>query len=301
MKDFALAIASIAVLALAWRFVAGFGTKRGWGKAKRHILGALAGFVISTLSVGPFMQPTEHGTSPQKSELPRATASAMVASAPSALAQPARDASLSTPPSINALPFTIEGASLSNLFQDNLKVSKIQVGVSGGTAAEWAATAIAIAEKAATFGANSIDVSVRRNEITQSRGTLFREVARVSFSPDPKRTVWAGEPQWSIQVADPEHLSTQRDVQITEAYYAENERLLDAGLADDVADRKAGAAVAKKFHLAKDWRMPIGNAFREVPRDSINFDAAPASDGLAMLTRCLKGKIVVGLTTCTNL
>lgn len=203
-------------------------------------------------------------------------------------------------PATNALPFTIEGANLSNLFQDNLKVSKIQVGVSGGTSAEWAATAIAIANTAATFGANSIDVSVRRNEITQSRGTLFREVARVSYSPDPKRTVWAGEPQWSIRVADPEHLSTQRDVQITEAYYAENERLLDAGLDDDAADRKAGAAVAKKFHLPKDWRLPAGNSFREVSRDSINVDAAPASDGLTILTRCLKGKVVVGMTTCTD-
>ncbi|HGL5386785.1 TPA: hypothetical protein ACKFJT_007216, partial [Burkholderia cenocepacia] len=60
-------------------------------------------------------------------------------------------------PTVAALPFTIEGASLSDMFQNNLKFAKVQVGVNGGSAAQWSATSIAIAEKVATFGADSVE------------------------------------------------------------------------------------------------------------------------------------------------
>ncbi|WP_175784505.1 hypothetical protein [Burkholderia ambifaria] len=226
-----------------------------------------------------------------KSDDTQRTASAAVGTAPAAASALSQ---------VNALPFTIEAANLSNLFRDNLKVSQVQVGVTGGSESEWAATAIAIAERVATFGANSIDVSVRRNEITQSQGARFREVARVYFSPDPAHTVWKGDPQWSIKVADAAHLSTQRDVEITDAYNAENRWSLDKGLDDDDADRKAGAIVAKKFQLPKDWQLPIGNTLREISKESIVVVPEPASEGLAKLTRCLKGKIVAGMTACTN-
>src|SRR4051794_35836750 len=80
-------------------------------------------------------------------------------------------------PTVSALPFTVERAMLSDMFQNNLKVAKVYVGISGGSAAQWSATSIAVAEKVAAFGANSVEVLVLRNEITEQQGVRFREVA----------------------------------------------------------------------------------------------------------------------------
>jgi len=80
------------------------------------------------------------------------------------------DATVSVPvshphgPTVAALPFTIEGTMLSDLFQNHVKVARIGVGVDGCSAAQWAATSIAIAERVATFGVDSIEVSVRRSD-----------------------------------------------------------------------------------------------------------------------------------------
>ena len=202
-------------------------------------------------------------------------------------------------PTVAALPFTIEGASLSDMFQNNLKFAKVLVGVNGGSAAQWSATSIAIAEKVATFGADSVEVSVRRNEVRQSRGDRFREVAHAYYSPDPSHSVWDDKEKWKLLQADASHLSSQQDVNIYDEFSDLNQKLIDKGMDDNTADQKAGAVIAKKYHLLKDWRLPIGNVLKDVPRDAINVDVAPANDGLAALDRCLKGKIVRMMTTCS--
>src|SRR5690349_2868480 len=211
-------------------------------------------------------------------------------------------ASVSNPnaPTVSALPFHVEAAMLSDMFQNNIKVAKVLVGVSGGSAAQWSATSIAIAEKVATFGADSIEVSVRRNEVTQSRGDRFREVAHAYYSPNPDHSVWDGKEKWKVLQADAAHLSTQRDVSISEDFDDLNQKLIDKGMDTDAADQKAGAVIAKKYHLPKDWRLPVGNSLNDVARDSLNVDAAPASDGLTTLDKCLNGKIVRMLNTCDN-
>ncbi|EKS9798862.1 MULTISPECIES: hypothetical protein [Burkholderia] len=203
-------------------------------------------------------------------------------------------------PTVAALPFTIEGASLSDMFQNNLKVAKVEVGVNGGSASQWAATATAIAEKVATFGADSVEVSVRRNEVRQSRGDRFREVAHAYYSPDPSHSVWDDKEKWKLLQADASHLSSQQDVNIYDDFSDLNEKLIDKGMDDNAADQKAGAVIAKKYHLPKDWRLPIGNVLKDVPRDAMSVDATPASDGLAALDRCLNGKIVRMMTTCED-
>ncbi|WP_174967582.1 hypothetical protein [Burkholderia lata] len=202
-------------------------------------------------------------------------------------------------PTVAALPFTIEGASLSDMFQNNLKFAKVQVGVNGGSAAQWSATSIAIAEKVATFGANSVEVSVRRNEVRQSRGDRFREVAHAYYSPDPSHSVWDDKDKWKLLQADASHLSSQQDVNIYDDFSDLNEKLIDKGMDDNAADQKAGAVIAKKYHLPKDWRLPIGNVLKDVSRDAMNVDAAPAGDSLAALDRCLNGKIVRMMSTCS--
>ncbi|OYD78332.1 UNVERIFIED_ORG: hypothetical protein BDU10_3465 [Burkholderia sp. CF145] len=203
-------------------------------------------------------------------------------------------------PTVNALPFSIENVMLSDLFRNNLKVAKVYVGVNGGTAAEWSATSIAIAEKVGTFGADSIEVSVRRDEVRQARGVGFREVAHTYYSPNPAHTVWEGDAKWKVLQADAAHLSTQQDVSITEDFVTLNQRLIDRGMDNDAADRKAGAAIAKKYHLPKDWTLPVGNRLHDVPRESVNVDAGHAAAALASLEKCMIGKIIRMLTTCDN-
>ena len=201
-------------------------------------------------------------------------------------------------PTVSALPFNIEAAMLSDLFQNNIKVAKVLVGVNGGSAAQWSATSIAIAEKVATFGADSVEVSVRRNEVTQSQGGRFREVAHTYYSPNPSHSVWDGMDKWKVLQADAAHLSTQQDVNIDEDFSALNQKLIDKGMDTDAADQKAGAVIAKKYHLPKDWRLPVGNVLNDVSRDSMNIDTAPAAGGMAVLDRCLNGKIVRMMSTC---
>ncbi|WP_413658612.1 hypothetical protein [Paraburkholderia phenoliruptrix] len=203
-------------------------------------------------------------------------------------------------PTVTALPFNIEAAMLSDMFENNIKVAKVLVGVNGGSAAQWSATSIAIAEKVATFGADSVEVSVRRNEVTQSQGGRFREVAHAYYSPNPSHSVWDDKDKWKVLQADAAHLSTQQDVDIYDDFSDLNQKLIDKGMDTDAADQKAGAAIAKKYHLPKDWRLPVGNFLNDMPRDSMNVDTAPAADGLARLDKCLNGKIVRMLSTCDD-
>jgi len=199
---------------------------------------------------------------------------------------------------VQAVPFRIEGVSFSDLYKDGLKVAEVDVGVNSGTTPQWTATAIAIAEKVATMGANSVEVSVRRDDIKQSHGVLYREVAHAYYSPDPKRTVWDDGQQWKVLQADPANLSTQRDVNIYEDYTALSNKLSAQGMNSDAADRKASIAIGKKYHLPNGWQKPSGNFPKEIARNSINVDAAPAKESLAALDRCMGGKIIRMMTTC---
>lgn len=207
----------------------------------------------------------------------------------------------SSAPAVRALPFSIEEVMLSDLFQNGLKVAKVEVGVNGGTSLEWAATSVAIAEKVASFGADSIEVSVRRNEITQPHGVMFREVAHAWYSPNPKHTVWEEDKRWLIFTADPAHLATQKDVSVYFDFQEVNEKLIDKGMDTDAADKKAGAVIAKRYHLPKDWRLSLGNMFMNgdgIPRDSFSLDVKGEAESLAALNNCMNGKIIRMFKTC---
>jgi hypothetical protein len=202
---------------------------------------------------------------------------------------------------VRALPFRIETVMLSDMFQNNLKVAKVNVGVNGGSKLEWGATSVAIAEKVSRFGADSIEVSVRRNDVHQKQGAMFRELAHTYYSPNPQHSVWEGDKKWAIYLADPAHLATQADVDTDEEFSDLNQNLIDRGMDSDAADKKAGAAVAKKYHLPKDWQLPIGNVWMTgdgLPRASLTVDIHEASSSLDELTRCMEGKIIRMLTSC---
>jgi hypothetical protein len=200
-----------------------------------------------------------------------------------------------------AMHFSIESAWLSDMFKDDLKVAKVQAAVHGGTPREWAATAIVIAEAVASYGADSVEVSVTRDDIHQQRGERFREIAHVYFSPKPERSLWDEKTPWTIFMADADRLSTQTDVSVTEEFDALDQKYIAAGLSTEAAERKAAAIVAKKFKLPKDWTLPLGNAVVKgsgISKEAFNVKPDAARESLEKLSRCMKGKIIRTTTTC---
>lgn len=210
---------------------------------------------------------------------------------------PTKSAKTGSEKTVKALPFIIEAASLSDMFKNNLKVSEIEVGVSGGTEDEWTATGMAIAEKVAEFGADSVKVTVRRSDMVDAQ-VRYRDYAILYYSPDLNRSVWKDKTHWDIFRADHTSLSTPTDAAIQRDFHVENQRLVDGGMDDDMADKKAGAIIAKRYHLAKDWGIPMGNFLNRITPPNITVDASAADQGLDTLSRCLKGKVVYAVTNC---
>lgn len=213
----------------------------------------------------------------------------------------------------DALPFNIEEVYFSDLFKNNLKLARVGVGVTGGTPEEWAATSIAIAEKVASFGADSAKVSVRRNEIRQKHGIGYREVARAYYSPDPARSAFDdknGQESWKIYVADKNRLGTQMDANIHDDYLDLKDSMLEKDGSDagsEAIAEKAEAVILKKYNLPKDWHEPVQNiVFRDnskeyqTDRKSITVDASAASGSLGALSECMNGKMIYQLRGCGN-
>ncbi|GGA40864.1 hypothetical protein [Dyella nitratireducens] len=204
-------------------------------------------------------------------------------------------------PTVKALPFSVETAYESGLYQGNLKVANIGVGVNGGSTKEWTATAIAIAQKIGGDGIDSVEVSVRRNDIHEKQGVRFREVAHAYYSPNTQRDIWSRGKPWQILQAEPSALSTQQDVDLYEEYDALENSYEKKGMDPDAADNKAGAVLEKKYHLPANWSLPSGNDMNpEVPRDSMNVDDSAAASNIAALNTCLRADSGPNLVHCDS-
>jgi hypothetical protein len=180
-----------------------------------------------------------------------------------------------------------------------MKVANIGVGVDGGSTKEWTATAIAIAQKIGGNGIDSVEVSVRRNDIHEKQGVRFREVAHVYYSPNTQRDIWSNGESWQILQADPSMLSTQKDVDLSEEYDALENSYEQKGMDPDAADKKAAAALAKKYHLQDNWALPVGNNVNpQVPRSSMNVDDSATASDIATLDTCLKADSGPALVHC---
>lgn len=201
-------------------------------------------------------------------------------------------------PVAQALPFTFADAFVSDAYVNNISVANVTVDVDGGTAPQWSATAAAIAEHVASYGVDSVEVSVRRTGLVGDVEPRFREVSHAFFSPDPARDVWSQKQPWDIETADPGRLTSQRDVDIYNFYNDLYDSLVGKGMDTEKADKKAGAVTAKKFALAPDWRLPVGNLKDPVQRSSFNVDTSAADRSFPMLDACLKGKRAVMAHSC---
>jgi hypothetical protein len=205
-----------------------------------------------------------------------------------------------TGPTIQALPFTIKTVMLSDLFINQLKVAKVNVEIEGGTQEEWAATALAIAYAVGNLGANSIEATVDRSDLGEmdpKPPPMFFHLARVSFSPDPKHTVWDNMPQTSISVT--ETPATREEVQRDDEFEALVEKNNDKGMESDAAENKAAATIAKKYHLPKDWQLYSGGLDEtKFPKADYNVDSSRAANSLAALDACMRGKIIRFFRPC---
>jgi hypothetical protein len=203
-----------------------------------------------------------------------------------------------------ALPFKIETVVMDDSYKDDLKRGSVNVEVSGGTRDEWVATGIAIAKKVATLGADSIDVTINRDDfhdvhlrdIYQVR--QYQTLATVSYSPNKNHAIW---PHDFISLADrkatlPEIAANTEFEDIRGKLSAGN-----AGMDYDKATKKAEAIVIKKYNLPKDWtHFPWGANDSELSLDKYNVDDTEANPSLDAIDACMRGKIINSPISCEN-
>jgi hypothetical protein len=227
----------------------------------------------------------DSGESPQK-PASESQKSMVTASAPSAVNKT----------SVNALPFDIETVMLSDQFQNDLKLARVNVRVSGGSKNEWIATAIAISREVGGFGADSVEVIVRRSDLDGLEAPdLYRRLAQVMYSPNPKHSIWDGSDL--ISVAD--RVASVQQIHADNEYNALNTEFIDKGMDIDAADKKAAAMVVKKFHLPKDWVLFDGGVGdTKLSFDDFNVNTSLAEGSMNRLDSCMRGKIIRILRPC---
>jgi len=203
---------------------------------------------------------------------------------------------VSAKPKVSAMRFGIETVMLSDLFQNNLKVAKVNASVEGGSENEWIATAILIAKRVAGYGADSVEVVIDRTDLDSANPVpAFRHIAQVYYSPDQKHSVWD---KGNLIMAS-EQLATIKDVQVNNEYWRLEKKFTDAGMGPDMADKKAGAMVARKFKLSQDWQLFEGGpSEKKMGFDDFDIDSTLANDTAYKLDLCMRGKIIRMLKTC---
>lgn len=103
---------------------------------------------------------------------------------------------------VNSLPFVIEKIMLNDEFVDKHRLVRIEAGVTGGNRMQWAATSVAIAEIVSRSGVDSIEVLLYRSEIPINKSKMYRELAQLYYTPNPKFSIWgASKEKWKIYVA----------------------------------------------------------------------------------------------------
>ncbi|MDN2676749.1 hypothetical protein [Janthinobacterium sp. SUN033] len=197
----------------------------------------------------------------------------------------------------NVLAFSIPAVSSSNLFENGIRVTQVDAIVDGGTKNDWIATGIAIAEKAIEVGANSAKVTILGPDLGNVP-RKYREYAVVYYGPDLNKTIWPDE-KWSIFSAD--RLVTKSEISAAAEFEMLNGKYIAQGMDAIGADKKAGQEVARKYSLAEDWSLPLGNLGGDkIDRASVIINAAPTSTtSIDILDRCLRGSGNMPERRCT--
>lgn len=153
------------------------------------------------------------------------------------------------------LPFKIVAAIRNDGFRDNMVQALVTVSVTGGTPADWAATAIHVAEHAivedVTFAQAEVIIE---NPWGDRPPQHWKMLARADFSPIPGKSPWSD--RWAVFVAS-------RAATPAEIEYDELDNALLGKYLDTVHDpsKRLGRAetearrfVIRQYHLPANWK-----------------------------------------------
>lgn len=202
-----------------------------------------------------------------------------------------------TTKAVRALPFEIDTVMLSDLFQNGLKVGNVNVRVNGGTPEEWIATSFAVAVRVADMGADSVEVTVDRNDVSGlDVMPVYKHLAKLYYSANPNKSVWAGQEQFLAMVN--QHPVTIEEMRRDAEYFSLVDQFVKQGMDVNQADRKSGEIISKKFHLAPDWKPAENHLVKKEFGEKFNITSDAAQKSLDLLDACMKGKIFRSLTPC---
>lgn len=195
-----------------------------------------------------------------------------------------------------ALPFRISRTSVSGWQDGGVTVAHVAVTVNGGNAADWAATAIVIAEAVATLPADSVRVTVWRGDVDDLDPPESMKTLAVAFySPDLSRTIWPDR-KWLIQLAD--GVVSREEIVIANELRELTTRLGRQGLDASAAQKRAFRQIRRKYRLPADWSVPMVSYSGGLSRADFIVDASAAAGSVAALKACLKGDKPVNNEQC---
>ena len=149
------------------------------------------------------------------------------------------------------LPFKVLNAARLDAYRDGMVRALVTVSVTGGTPADWAATAVHIAESAivkdVTFATAEVMVD---NPWGDRPPTRWKKLAQADFSPIPGKSPWSDK--WAITVAS--RTATPAEVEYDELEEALVSKYADAVQNPDARLRRV-AAEARRFIIQKH-RLP---------------------------------------------
>lgn len=152
------------------------------------------------------------------------------------------------------LPFYVDQASAIQLKGESS--GQVTVAVRGGTAADWAATAAAIAKETVRYTDYVKVMIMRENPIGYEPPWDLKQLAIAYYGPNPRITPWPTKP-FDILIAD--RVATDQDIVFEEEYGNELQRLLDNKYPPERADQAALKFIQQKHHLKTPWEIPLSN------------------------------------------
>ncbi|MDP1976270.1 hypothetical protein [Undibacterium sp.] len=200
--------------------------------------------------------------------------------------------------SANVLPIKLTHGFVTNMLQGQKTKATIVATVDAGNKDDWTTTAIVLAEQVAKLGIDMVEVTLDRNDLGElATENRYKHYVRVSYAPDLNRST-AFERNWEIAVA--EDVVSKKMILATNQYHDLYGKYVQAGMNGDKADKKAGAAVAKDFDLAPDWRLPLGNlADTKLSRADFFIKSEPQNfSAIEKIIGCLKNKMNFTIKSC---
>lgn len=158
----------------------------------------------------------------------------------------------------HVLPFKIISAIRNFGFKEGMIPAQISVSVEGGGPADWAATAIYIAEHSIVNGAfySVVEVYVP-NPWGDMPPQQYKKLAQVFYAPDPAHSPWGKDDTWTILPAA--KAGTLADIEFDKlGGDLLSDKIGDPDRRAKIADAQARRIVINKYHLSSKWQPTEG-------------------------------------------